>query len=92
MDAIKDIIPRVIAPLSNGQTSQMDMVEAWKRLAGTNKGTSLAGFKDGCLTVNVDCAARLVKMNAQKADYLDDLKAKLPQVKDIRFKVGKVIT
>jgi hypothetical protein len=89
MDSIKDIIPRIIAPLSQGQANAMNVGEAWKRLYGGDKGSSAVGYKEGCLTVHVDCAARLVKMNLNKAEYLEELKKRYPQMTNIRFKVGK---
>ena len=91
MDAIKDIIPRVIGPLSKKEITPGDIVAAWQRLAGGTKTSCVAAFKDGYLTIHVDSATRLMKMNLQKADYLDDLKSKWPDIKDIRFKVGKIV-
>ena len=90
MDAIKDIIPRVIAPLSAGKTNPSGIAQSWRRLCSDPKTSGIAGLKDGCLTVHVDCSARMVKMNMAKADYLDELKSKHPEVKDIKFKVGKI--
>ena len=90
MDAIKDIIPRIIAPLSKGQSNSVDIVSAWNRIYGNDKGSSVVELKDGCLIVHVDCSARLVKMNMQKMEYLEELKTKYPLIKDIRFKVGKI--
>jgi len=91
MDAIKDIIARVIGPLADGKSANSDIAQSWQRIAGAGKASSVAGFKDGILTVHVDCSARLVKMNLNKADYLDEIRSKNPQVKDIRFKVGKIM-
>ena len=90
MDAIKDIIPRVIAPLSKGEANPSDIAKQWDRVSGGGKTSSVAAFKDGCLTVHVDCSARVVKMNLRKADYLEELSGKHPQIKSIRFKVGKI--
>ena len=92
MDAIKDIIPRVIAPLAEGRLRTTDIAQEWRRIAGAGKNSGVAAFKDGCLTVHVDCGARLVTMNLNKADYLDEMQSKNPQVKDIRFKVGKIFS
>jgi len=93
MDAIKNIIPRVIAPLAGGKAASSDIAQQWERMAGGRsmaKTSGIASFKDGILTIHVDCSARLVKMNLSKADYLDGMQSKNPQVKDIRFKVGKI--
>ncbi len=90
MDTIKDIIQRVIAPLAEGKGNSSDVAESWARLAGEKNKTCITGFKEGCLFINVDCSARLVKMNLNKSDYLDAMKSKNPLIKDIRFKVGKI--
>ncbi len=89
MDSIKDIIPRVIAPLGQGQASPSDIAGEWQRLSG-GKTSSAASFKDGTLTIHVDCGARAVKMNAEKARYVEELNKKSLGVKIIKFKVGKV--
>ena len=83
MDSIKDIIPRVIAPLAAGKADFAGIVRQWP-------GTSIAAFKDGLLTVHVDCAARAVRLGQGKAKYLEALQKKNPQIKDIRFKVGRI--
>ena len=88
MDAIKNIIPRVIAPLADGKSVSGDIAQHWLRVAGA--GTGIASFKDGILTVHTDCSARLVKMKLNKSDYLDEMHSKNPQVKDILFRVGKI--
>ncbi len=90
MDAIGDIIPRVIAPLAQGNLNPTGLAQMWERLYGKTEGAAAAEFKDGCLTVHVDCSARLVRMNAQKANYLAELSQKNPKIKALRFKVGKV--
>lgn len=91
MDSIKDIIPRVIGPLSKKEGQPTDMVEAWQRLSGHAKTSCIAGYKDGQLIIHVDSATRMMALNGQKQDYLDDLRSKWPEIKDIRFKVGKII-
>jgi hypothetical protein len=90
MDSIKDIIPHVIAPLSKGQSTHSDIAGEWQRLCGEGKTSSVQDLKEGVLTVHVDCSARLVKMNLNKARYLEELSGKHPQIKSIRFKVGKI--
>ena len=90
MDTIKDIISRVIAPLAAGQSQTDGIAQQWRRIYGEGKQSSVASFKDGVLIVHVDCAARLVKMNLSKLEYLEELKLKNPMTKAIRFKVGKI--
>jgi hypothetical protein len=90
MDAIKDIIPRVIAPLADGKSNSADVARAWQMLGEEVKKSSAQAFKDGCLIVHVDSAARVVRMNLNKQSYLKALNAKKLNIKDIRFKVGKI--
>jgi hypothetical protein len=90
MDAIKDIIPRVIGPLGDGRATPSQIAQQWQRLSGAHKATSIASLKQGCLTIHVDCSARLVKMNADKDEYLAKLRQNHPEITEIRFKVGKV--
>lgn len=90
MESIKNIIPQVIKPLSSGNGGQASVADLWHRLYGPEKTTSVVEFKDGCLTVHVDCSARLVKLNLNKTLYLEELSRKNPDIKNIRFKVGKI--
>jgi hypothetical protein len=90
MDSIKDIIPRVISPLSSGTASSSDIVAEWQRLSGGVQTSSVAAFKNGTLIIHVDCSARAVKMNLSKAGYIKELNKKSLAVKDIRFKVAKI--
>ncbi len=90
MDSLKDIIPRVIAPLSRKEANPSDLAQTWQRVSGGGKTSTVVAFKDGILTVHVDCSARMVKMNSLKEQYLEELSGKHPQIKNIRFKVGKV--
>ena len=89
MDTIKDIIPRVMGPLSSGKANHAGIAQEWERLSG-GANSAVAAFKDGCLIVHVDCGARVVKMNLNKKDYLESLNRKNFQIKEIRFKVGKI--
>ena len=90
MDTIKDIIARVIEPLSSGRNRPHDIGHQWQRLAGGTKTSAAVELKDGILTVHVDCAARLVKFNGLKEQYLEEMQSKNPGITNIRFKVGKI--
>ena len=90
MDSIKDIIPRVIAPLSSGKYKAAELGQWWQRHYGGNKNTSAALVKDGSLTVHVDCAARRVKMEVEREEYLKHVQDQFPGIKQINFKVGKI--
>ncbi len=89
MDTIKDIIPHIIGRLSDGKTQSIDIVQEWQLLCGADT-SSVVSLKEGCLTVNVDCSARAVQWNTRKQEFLQELNKKDFQIKNIRFKVGKL--
>ncbi len=91
MDSIKDIIPHVIAPLSRGSQAPSDVGLWWQRHYGYAKKTAAVGLKEGTLTIHVDCAARRVKMEMERNDYLKHVRSVFPAVEKIYFKVGRII-
>lgn len=91
MNNIKDIIPQVIAPLSIGNQTTAEVGQWWQRHYGDGKKTAAVSFKEGTLTVHVDCAHRRVKMELEKSEYLKHAQASFPKVQKIYFKVGKII-
>ncbi len=89
MAAIKDIINQVIGDMSGAAgTSNKDLSRVWQELSG--QGTSMAEFKDGMATVHVDSAVRVVHLNARRGELLKALQERCPQVKQLKFKVGKI--
>ena len=86
MAAIKDIIPDVIRGLSTD--ARVDLAVVWQQLCP--RGAAVVDFKEGKALVHVDSSARLVHLNARRAQLLKAVQAKCPQVKELRFKVGKI--
>ena len=101
MAAIKDIIARVIhdmsAPLAGSRkgtlsprdfTSRKELAALWQGICP--QGTQVVDLKEGVVLIHVDSSARLVHLNARRSALLKTIQAQCPQVKDLRFKVGKI--
>jgi hypothetical protein len=90
MDAIKDIIPTVIGKISQHiPDTKKDIHAVWSRLAG-GQGSRITNLKSGTLTVHVDSAMRMVKLNGRREEFLTDLQKDFPMIKTIYFKVAKI--
>jgi hypothetical protein len=90
MDPIKNILPAVMGSMSVREgISSVNIGQAWTRISG-GKGSRVADLKDGCLTVHVDSTMRMVNLNLNREDILQQLNKDFPSVKKIYFKVGKV--
>ena len=86
MAAIKDIIANVIHDMSAG--SRKDLAALWQEICP--QGTQVADLKEGIALIHVDSSARLVHLNARRSALLKTVQARCPQVKELKFKVGKV--
>ena len=86
MAAIKDIIANVIQDMSAG--SRKDLAALWQSICP--QGTQVVDLKEGVALIHVDSSARLVHLNARRSALLKTVQAQCPQVKDLRFKVGKI--
>ncbi len=53
------------------------------------KHVALGGQRDGNVLVTVDSPARLYHLRMRKAKILKQLQEKIPEIKDIIFKVGE---
>lgn len=90
MQPIKDIIGNVLGDLSGHKPKAItDWEGAWKNLGSLAKGSKPIGYKDGCLTVMIDTAARRVVLQANQQLIMTTLK-QLGEVNRIYYKVGKV--
>ena len=93
MDNIKDIINNVVGKLASQQEISPDKIHrAWKAILTEKKQkhTSITGYKDGWLTVQVDTPTWLYQMKVEKLKILKQLQEEVPDLKNIRFKIGKV--
>lgn len=93
MDEIKDIIQNVIQGLSGKKESEQQKLSSlWDRIAsGKNRQhTSISGYRDHVLTINVDSSAWLYQMNIMKGQLLAEIRKEDPDVEKISFRIGKV--
>ena len=89
MAAIKDIIAQVIGDMSGtAAVSRKDLAAIWQDICP--KGAAVVDLKEGAAIIHVDSALRLAHFNARRASLLKEVQAKCPQVKQLRFKVGKI--
>jgi len=88
---IKDILPDVIKSISHRDIQdQISLEQLWQNVAkGDADQAVIAGFKDGCLFVTVDSAARLFKMRMHKQGLLTKLKQQRKDIVNISFKIGR---
>ena len=54
------------------------------------KHTNITGYKEGWLTVCVDTPTWLYQMKVERLKILKQLQEEAPDVKNIRFKIGKI--
>ena len=88
---VKEILPDVIKSISRRDIQdQISLERLWQDVIGEEADRAvIGGFKDGCLFVNVDSAARLFKMRLQKQGLLTKLRVKRKDIVNISFKIGR---
>lgn len=93
MDNIKDIIVKVIGNMAAQKGGDFsDITRVWptviekKALAHTK----VVGTKDGIVLINVDSSAWLYQLNINRTKILKKLQSDISDIKNIRFKIGKV--
>ncbi len=92
MDSIKDIIPQVIEKMARQRGGEQGALEqAWQGILGEQelKHVRLGGQRNGNLLVSVDSPARLYHLRMRKSKILRQLREKIPEIKDITFKVSE---
>lgn len=95
MDSIKDIIPKVVEKMARwrGQRAggQEILELVWQDILEQQelKHVRLIGPRDGNLLFSVDSPARAYYLRMRKAKILKQLREKMPEIKDITFKVGE---
>ena len=89
MAAIKDIIAQVIGDMSGtSAVSRKDLSALWQDICPG--GSAIVDIKEGAVIIHVDSSARLVHLNARRTALLKAVQEKCPQVKQLKFKVGKI--
>ena len=93
MDDIKDIVYKVIGDMAEKNPDVHNKTERiWQNLLNKQeiKHTKLIGINNGTLAVYVDSPAWLYQMRIRQTKILKQLKEEVPDIKRIRFKIGKV--
>ena len=93
MDPIKDIIPQVIANISQkNPEGQLKIERVWQNIIDEKlkNHTTIGGLKDKALIVHADSPACLFQLNLKRRKLLKQLKDEIPELEDIHFKIGKV--
>ncbi len=89
--SVQEILPDVIKSISRRDIQdQISLEGLWQKLTGEGSDHAvIVGFKDGCVFVHVDNAARLFKMRLQKPALLAQLKSQRKDIVNISFKIGR---
>ncbi len=93
MDNIKDIIQDVIGKMAQQEPQANIKVERiWKNILEEQelKHTKIVGMKEGNIFAHVDSPAWLYQMRIRRSKILERLKDEIPDIKSIRFKIGKI--
>ncbi len=93
MDNIEDIVKTVIGNIAGQKPDIHNKTErVWENILNAKelKHTKIIGIKDGGLFVCVDSPAWLFQMRIRQTKILKQLKEDAPEVKYIRFKMGKI--
>ena len=94
MDSIKDIIPRVVEKMVRSRSQQAGeqgaLEQIWQDILEKQelRHTRLGGQRDGNLLIFVDSPARAYHLRMGKAKILKQIREKIPEIKDITFKVS----
>ena len=92
MDNIKNIIQSVIKDIPvKGAENKASIEDLWREAAGeiNSKNTRLSSLDNGVLTVFVDSSSRIYALSAIQAKILKHIQTDFPEVKDIKFRIGK---
>ena len=93
MEEIKNIINTVIGNIANQTPDIHNKIERiWTNLLNEKelKHTKIIGVKEDGLFVCVDSPAWLYQMRIRQTKILKQLKIEIPNIKYIRFKMGKI--
>ncbi len=93
MDNIEDIVKTVIGNIANQSPDIHNKVERiWKNVTNEKerKHVKVIGVKEGGLFVCVDSPAWLYQIRIRQSRILKQLKEEIPEIKHIRFKMGKI--
>ncbi len=93
MEEIKNVLSKVLSDISLGRPDVQAKIQHIWQNAFDKKAvvhSMIVGLEKGCLMVNVDSPAWLFQLSLKKKKILEKLKEEVPQLSQIRFKIGKV--
>ena len=93
MDNIKDIVNQVIENISAKKSENRELLyTVWKGTLNKQElqHAKLQGEKNGTVFVVVDSPAWLYQMKMREGKILKELKKEIPEITQIRFRVGNV--
>ena len=93
IDRVGNIVLKVMGDLSAKRPATQDKIfRVWESVCDRKafRHTAVVGLKDECLFINVDSPAWLFQINFQKRKILRTLKEEIPEITNIRFRIGKV--
>lgn len=93
MDAIKDIVAQVIKDIAAQRRLEGTKIERlWENVCdpADARHTKIKGLKNDVLWVDVESPVWLYSLNIKKRKILERLREEVDEIKNIRFKIGKV--
>lgn len=93
MDDIKDVIKDVIGKIANKEPqSTNNLIKIFEEALNEKerKHCCVSGYKDGILMVNVESSMWLYQIKTQYMKILKKIKEKIPDIKSIKFRIGKI--
>ena len=93
MDNIESIVKNVIGNIADKrEVVCVNIDEVWQEVLNDKElsHTQMVGMNSGIISVYVDSSVWLYHMKVKKNDILQKIKDRIPEIRDIRFKIGKV--
>jgi len=93
MDSIKDVVMKVVGGIASKKPDQHDKIERiWQNLLTKQelKHTKLLGVNKKTLSICIDSPAWMHQMRLRRTKILKQLKEDIPEIEDIRFKIGTI--
>ena len=93
MDNIKNIVSGVIGKMAAHEIKESEKIERiWENILEKCelKHTRLEGVKDNILFILIDSPAWLYQMRIKKRKLLIRIQQEIEEIKDIKFKIGKI--
>ena len=93
MDNIESIVKNVIGNIADKrEVVCVNIDEVWQDVLNDKElsHTQMVGMNSGIISVYVDSSVWLYHMKVKKNDILQKIKNRIPEIRDIRFKIGKL--